>query len=186
MTDSEIIDFYWERSELAIKESSSKYGKYCFTIAYNILSNCEDSEECVSDTWLKAWNVMPPQRPNCLLAFFAKITRNLSFNKFKARMTGKRGGNKITVALDELEECVSAPENTESEYQRKEISESISRFLHTLSERNCNIFIRRYFYVQSIEEIAEHYHLSEKNVYVNLSRTRKKLRSYLKEEEYIV
>ena len=139
MEDNEIIELYWRRSEQAIQESSSKYGSYCLSVANRILSNLQDSEECVSSTWLNAWNAIPPQRPNRLSAFFAKITRNLSINKLKARTAEKRSGNEVTVAIDELDECLSASDNVEAEYQRKELSEQISRFLHTLPERECNM-----------------------------------------------
>jgi len=185
MEDSEIVELYWRRSEQAIRESSSKYGSYCLSIANNILSNLQDSEECVNSTWLNAWNAIPPQRPNRLSAFFAKITRNLSINKLKARTAEKRSGNEATLAIDELNECLSASDNVETEYQRNELGEKISIFLHTLPERECNMFIRRYFYVQPIGEIAAHYHLKESNVLVILSRTRKKLRLYLQKEGYI-
>lgn len=185
MEDSDIIELYWRRNERAIGESSSKYGSYCLSIANNILSNLQDSEECVNSTWLNVWNAIPPQRPNRLSAFFAKITRNLSINKLRARTAEKRSGNEAAIAIDELGECLSASDNVEAEYQRKELGEKISRFLHTLPERECNMFIRRYFYVQSIKEIATHYRLKESNVLVILSRTRKKLRLYLQKEGYI-
>lgn len=184
MVDEQIVALYWQRNEQAIKESDAKYGSYCFTIANNILSSHEDSEECVNDTWLRAWTVIPPQRPKRLSAFFAKIIRNLSLNKYKAKMTEKRGRNEVTIALDELEECIAGSSNVESAILQNEMSDSISYFLHTLSERDCNIFIRRYFYVYSIEEIAAHYHMKESNVLMNLSRTRKKLRDYLRKEGY--
>ncbi len=185
MTDGEIVELYWKRNEQAIKESSQKYGAYCFSIANNILANCQDSEECVNDTWLRAWNAIPPQYPHHLSAFFAKITRNLSVNRYKLKATKKRGKDNVTVALEELEECTASSENVEKEFFQNEISDSISHFLYTLSKRDCNIFIRRYFYVQSIEEIAGHYHMKEAHVLVNLSRTRKKLRAHLQKEDYI-
>lgn len=185
MEDNKIIELYWCRSEQAIQESGSKYGSYCLNIANNILSNLQDSEECVNSTWLNAWNAIPPQRPNCLSAFFAKITRNLSINKLKARTAEKRSGNEATLAIDELGECLPAFNNVEAEYQGKELSKQISRFLRTLPERECNMFIRRYFYVQPVMEIAKHYQLKESNVLVILSRTRKRLRFYLQKEGYM-
>lgn len=185
MEDNEIIELYWRRSEQAIRESNTKYGSYCLSIANHILSNPQDSEECVNSTWLNAWNAIPPQRPSRLSAFFAKITRNLSINKLKARTAEKRSGNEVTVAIDELNECLPASDNVEAEYQRKELGEQISRFLRTLPERECNMFIRRYFYVQPVGEIAKHYRLKESNVLVILSRTRKKLRFYLLREGYL-
>lgn len=185
MEDNKIIELYWHRSEQAIHESGSKYGSYCLSIANHILSNLQDSEECVNSTWLNAWNAMPPQRPSRLSAFFAKITRNLSINKLSARTAEKRSGGEVTVAIDELDECLAASGSVEAEYQGKELGEQISRFLHTLPERECNLFIRRYFYVQPVGELATHYRLKESNVLVILSRTRKKLRFYLQKEGYI-
>jgi RNA polymerase sigma-70 factor (ECF subfamily) len=184
--DEGIVDLYWQRNEQAIKESNTKYGSYCFSVANHILSSREDSEECVNDTWLNAWKAIPPQRPNKLSAFFAKITRNLSINRYKSKMTEKRGKNEVAIALEELEECIASSSNVEAVLLQNELNDSISQFLYTLSKRDCNIFIRRYFYVQSIEEIAALYRLNESNVLVNLSRTRKKLRSHLQKEGYLV
>lgn len=186
MVDGEIVELYWQRNELAIKESNAKYGPYCFSIAHNILFNREDAEECVNDTWLNAWKAIPPQRPSRLSAFFAKITRNLSFNKYKAKMTEKRGKNEVAVALDELEECIASSTDVEATVLQNELSDSISQFLHTLSERDCNIFIRRYFYIEPVKKIADCYNLKESNVLVNLSRTRQKLQAHLKKEGYII
>ena len=106
MEDSKIVELYWQKNADAIKETDSKYGAYCFAIADNILRNKEDSEECVNDTWLNAWNAMPPQKPTKLQMFLAKITRNLSFNRFNARSAEKRGGGEIVLVLDELAECI--------------------------------------------------------------------------------
>ncbi len=113
MNDEEIIDLYWQRTESAISESAQKYGTYCFAIAYNILSDKGDSDECVNDTWLKAWSALPPQRPNKLSLFFGRITRNLSFDKFNARKAQKRGGGKFISVLEELDECVPASKSAE-------------------------------------------------------------------------
>ena len=109
MEDSAIIDLYWARQERALEETDRKYGSYCWTIAHNILKNRQDTEECVNDTWLKAWNAMPPHRPAILSSFLGTITRNLSLDRYQAGRTGKRGGGRVTVALDELEDCIPAP-----------------------------------------------------------------------------
>lgn len=186
MNDSQIIALYWQRNEAAIAETNQKYGAYCYSIANNILSNKEDSDECVNDTWLRAWNVIPPQKPNAFRLFLAKITRNLSFDKFKAKHADKRGGGELALVLDELESCISDSSDTEAEFSLKELTESINSFLHTLSERECNIFLRRYFYAESVAEISIRYSLKDSNVQVILSRTRKKLREHLEKEGYII
>ncbi len=184
MEDSQIIKLYWQKNSDAISETSRKYGAYCFTIADNILHNAEDSEECVNDTWLHAWNVIPPQRPNVLRAFLAKITRNLSFDRFNARNAEKRGGGEIALVLDELAECLSGGEDTEAAYEAKELRQCIQRFVRTLPKRDGNVLVRRYFFVEPVADIAKRYGLTENNVTVILSRTRKKLKAYLLKEGY--
>ena len=177
MNDEKILELYWDRSEDALRESDAKYGAYCYTIAYNILSEAEDSEECVSDTWLRAWNTIPPQKPNCLRMFFAKITRNLSIDRYRKQ---KRAA--FCAPREELAECVSGNDTIETELQKKELAESINRFLRKLSARDCNIFLRRYFYAEPIKDIAKKYHLEDYNIYSILSRTRKKLKEHLRKE----
>lgn len=185
MTDNQIIALYWRRSETAISETADKYGAYCRTVADHILHSREDSEECVNDTWLRAWNAIPPQRPARLRMFLAKITRNLAFDKFKAQTAGKRGGGEVELILDELSECVSAGGDAEGQFLAQELEETINRFVHTLPKRDCSIFVRRYFFAESIEAIAKKYGLSANNVTVILSRTRQKLKAHLKEEGYL-
>lgn len=145
MEDSAIIGLYWERNEQAIQETDVKYGPYCHTIAYNILENQEDSEECVNDTWLRAWNSMPPQRPNYLRLFLGKITRNLSLDVWKNKQAGKRGGGELALALDELTECVADTKDVEGALQAKELAETIERFLHTLPKRDRELFFAALF-----------------------------------------
>lgn len=186
MEDRRIIELYWQREENAILETSKRYGAYCFAIAKHILFNAEDSEECVNDTWLRAWNAMPPQRPGQLRLFLAKITRNLSFDRWKARSAGKRGKGEMAAALEELEECLPAPSDVEAEIAARELADCINRFLLALPERECNVFLRRYFYVESAGEIAALYGLKESHVWVILSRTRKKLKDHLEKEEYVL
>ena len=186
MDDSQIVELYCHRDENAICETNRKYGAYCFTIAENILSNGEDAEECVNDTWLKTWNSIPPQKPALLKLFLAKITRNVSFDKYRKKVTSKRGGGEIVFAIEELEDCLSSSADVESEICQKELKSTINRFLHSLPERDCNIFLRRYFYVESTSEIAARYGLKENNVLLILSRTRKKLKSHLQKEGYII
>ena len=132
MEDSAIIDLYWAREERALSETDAKYGGYCRSIAHNILKNREDSEECVSDTWLHAWNAMPPQRPSILSSFLGRITRNLSFDRCRRQNAEKRGGGLLPLALDELSECVPAPGRVEQALEARELAEAIDRFLRTL------------------------------------------------------
>lgn len=185
MKDSQIIALYWNRSEHAITATNQKYGSYCFAIAEHILKDQQDSEECVNDTWLQAWNAIPPHKPGRLRSFLAKITRNLALNRLKARKAEKRGGGEISLVLEELAECLADAKDTETEVAAKELADCINQFVHTLSERDCNIFLRRYFYVESVAEIAGKYGLKESNVLMILSRTRKKLKKHLKQEGYL-
>ena len=142
MEDSQIIDLYWARLEQAIQETDTKYGGYCRAIAHNILKSMEDSEECVSDTWLRAWNAMPPQRPSVLSAFLGRITRNLSLDRYKAARAEKRGGSSFPAALDELSECVPAGGSVEQTMDERELGQAIDRFLRTIPEKQCSLFLR--------------------------------------------
>ena len=185
MEDSQIIELYWQKNTDAISETSSKYGAYCYTIANNILRNIEDSEECVNDTWLNAWNAMPPQRPNVLRMFLAKITRSLSINRFNAHSAEKRGGGEIILVLDELTDCLAGGTDAEAAYEVKELEECIRRFVRGLPERDGNVFVRRYFFTEPVSSIARQYGLMENHVAVILSRTRKKLKVKLAKEGYL-
>ena len=185
MDDTRIIDLYWRKDSHAITETNEKYGAYCFAIADNILHSHEDAEDCVNDTWLNAWNAMPPQRPQRLRLFLARITRNLSFNRFHARNTEKRGGGEIVMVLDELAECLASESDVERDYEYQELGRSLHRFVQALPERDGNVFIRRYFYTETMNVIADRYGLTEKNVSVILTRTRKKLKLHLMKEGYI-
>jgi len=182
MNDQQIIELYWQRDTAAIQETSKKYGAYCYAIANNILDSKEDSEECVNDTWLKTWNAIPPQRPAILQMFLAKITRNLSLDRFLARTAQKRGSGEMPLVLDELAECIPSSSDVAGEYERKELGRFIRKYINSLPERDRNIFLRRYFYANSIADISIRYGLSENNVMVILSRTRKKLKNRLQKE----
>ncbi len=184
MKDFSIIELYWQRDERAILESNRKYGSYCLTVAYNILNNAEDSEECVSDTWLGAWNTIPPARPDRLRAFFAKITRHFAIDRFRKVTAQKRGGGKTALVIEELEECVASYSDTETAFFQKEFERDISRFLRSLPKRERNIFLQRYFFVYSTADIAKTYGMKESNVLVILSRTRSKLKDFLRKEGY--
>lgn len=184
MEDGRIIQMYWDRNQDAIPETSRKYGNYCYSIAKNILRNPQDAEECVNDTWLGAWNAMPDKRPDMLSAFLGKITRNLAFNKYKQTHAEKRGGGEIALVLDELAECVSGKDNVEQEIDRKELAKTINAFLATLPRAKRDVFVCRYWYCQSVKDIARHTGMSETYVSVTLNRLRNGLKTYLKERGY--
>ena len=185
MDDNRIVELYWRKDSGAISETSKKYGAYCYTIADNILHSHEDSQECVNDTWLRAWDCIPPQRPSVLRLFLAKITRSIAINRYNSRNAEKRGGGEIAAVLDELSECVSGSSDVHTEYEANELSRCINRFVYSQPERDGNMFLRRYFFNASISDIAKRYGLSENNVMVILSRTRKKLKKLLTEEGFI-
>ena len=185
MQDEQIIDLYWNRDERAISVTEEKYGAYCFTVAHHILGVHEDSEECVNDTWLKAWNAIPPTWPNILKMYLAKITRGLAINRYKERMAAKRGGGEIPLVLEELAECVADSRMVEDHVIAGQLEERLDAFVRSLPEREANIFLRRYFYTEPVAEIAEKYGLTGNHVMVILSRTRSKLRDQLKKEGYL-
>lgn len=181
MEDQQIIDLYFTRSETAIAETERKYGNYCRTIAGNILRDDSDSEECVSDTWLRAWNVIPPQRPNILRAFFAKITRNLALDRCRRGAAKKRGGGELISALEELGDCVSGGD-LESELERKALAEAINGFLRGLEETERELFLRRYWLTESVGEIAKRSGITANAVSLRLMRLRARLRETLEKE----
>lgn len=182
MDDQQIVDLYWRRDETAITVTQTKYGPYCRRVAANILSDPQDEEECVNDTWLGAWNAMPPHRPLHLPPFLGRITRNLAVSAVRSRSAKKRGGGGYQVALEELTDCVPTVPGADRAAEDRELEESINRFLRTLPERDRNVFLRRYWFVDSLEDIAQRYGLKENTVRTCLFRTRNKLRSYLEKE----
>jgi len=182
MDDRQILKLFEERSEAAISETAEKYGRYCHTIAYNILCNEEDTEECVNDTYLKAWEAIPPQVPEKLSAFLGKITRNLALDKYRFYNSAKRGGGQTALALEELQECVSAADSTEQAVSDKLLVEILNRFLKELPLEKRRIFMKRYWYLQSIQEIAGELAISESKVKMTLLRTRSKLKQVLEKE----
>ena len=185
MEDTHIVQMYWDRNETAISESAMKYGTYCTSIAQNILQNPADAEECVNDAYLGAWNTIPPQNPNPLLTYICRIVRNLSIMKYHANTAIKRNSF-YDAALDELEDCLASSETVEDKLTAKELSATLDQFLDTLDRENRVMFVRRYWYSDSISEIAERLHMSKNNVSVRLSRTRERLKNYLKKEGYIL
>ena len=182
MEDHQIIELYWARDEQAITVSDAKYGPYCRAVARNILWDERAGEECVSDTWFHAWNGIPPQKPEKLGSFLLKITRNLSLNRLRDGETQKRGGGEAMLALEELAQCIASSENVETALEARELGACIRRFVRNLPEREGNIFVRRYFYTDPLADIAKRYGLTENNVTVILSRTRKKLKDQLVKE----
>ena len=185
MTDNDIIDLYWVRDEQAIAQTDKQYGTYCRAIAWNILRSKEDTEESVSDTWLKAWNTMPPQRPSILASFLGTITRNLSLDRYRAGQTKKRGGH-LERVWEELEQCADPESDLESRVAMGELSRLLDRFLRQLSQRERLVFLRRYWYSDPISDIAHRCRMSEGAVKVTLHRTRNKLRKLLEQEGYTV
>ena len=179
MEDSRIVDLYWERSETAIDETSKKYSRYCHYISFNILHNNEDADECVNDTYFRAWNAMPTLRPNVLSTFLGKITRNLSLDRFKQYNTEKRGRGQVELALSELGECISDSSNIEQEIDERVLLEALNSFLNNLPKQKRNMFVQRYWYLMPIKEIAETSNMSESKVKSMLFRERKALKSIL-------
>lgn len=182
MEDLEIVALYWARSEEAIVQSDKKYGGYCYSIAYNILTNREDAEESVSDAYLSAWNAIPPRRPAMLATFLGKITRHLSIDRWRGRNRSKRGSGEMVLALEELGECVAGGETAEEAVERRELARSLNRFLEGLPETERRVFLCRYWYLDPVAEIANYYGFSVSKVTSMLHRTRKKLRAELEKE----
>ena len=182
MDDNKIIELYFERDESAITETDRKYGAYCFTAANNILNDRSDAEECVNDTWFHAWNAMPPKRPQVLKMFLLKITRNISLDRYKASHTKRRGSGETELSINELSECVAGTKDIFGEVMEREVSRLIREFVHGLPERERSVFIRRYFFLESVRTVAQRYGMSEGSVMTQLSRTRKKLKDLLEKE----
>lgn len=182
MDDEEILDLYFDRSELAIQETDRKYGPYCYKIAIHILSNPADAEESVNDTYYLAWKLIPPRRPQRFSTFLGKLTQNLSIDRWRESTAQKRGGGETQLLLDELAECVARSESPETEFVRKELRAALNRFLRGLPERERAIFLFRYYYALTKEEIAQKTGLSANQVKYILQRTRKKLADLLQRE----
>lgn len=182
MEDKQIVDLYWERSEAAISESAKKYGNYCHSIAYRILFDEQDSLECVNDTWLKAWDSMPPHRPAKLSAFLGKITRNLAINRYHFDRAEKRGGGELPLALEELGDCVPGSHSVESVADDLVLKETLQRFLEGLSRDDRRIFLQRYWYFCQVKEIAADLDMTQSRVKMSLLRSREKLRALLEKE----
>lgn len=187
MQDSMIIELYNQRDERAIAVTAEQYGAYCMAIAYNILSDRQDSEECVNDTYLRVWNSIPPEQPKSLRAYLGTITRHLAITHYRERTSEKRGGGEMPLALDELSEVIPAQTSVAREYELRELGECINRFLRTrVSKRDCDVFLCRYYFVYPTELIAQRLGVSTNYVRNILSRTRQRLKKYLEKEGYLI
>lgn len=184
MEDDRIIELYWEREEAAIRETEQKYGRYLLKIAQNVLADIEDSMESVNDTYLKAWKSMPPHRPAVLSAFLGKITRELSIDRFRRRHRQKRQASEYAVSLSELEECVTDGDTTGQTIELQLLAEAISKYLRSLSVEARSTFLGRYYYMDSIKEVAAYWGMSESKVKSMLHRTRMGLKVYLEQEGF--
>ena len=184
MDDKSIVDLYFGRDQEAITQTDKKYGHYCYRIAYNILTNNEDAEESVSDTYVAAWRAIPPRRPSVLSTFLGKITRHIAIDRWRERNASKRGGGEVPLALEELQDCVAGMQNVEMDYERKEIIKAYVKFLDALPATERRVFLCRYWYVDSVEAIADKFGFSQSKVKTMLHRTRSKLRKQLAEEGY--
>lgn len=189
MTDTEIIEKYFERSEEAISMTRQKYGKLCRSVANNILKNVEDSEECVSDTYFRAWNTIPPTRPSILSAFLCKITRNLALDRYRKNNTVKRGKDNVTTILSELEECLLTYEDTNLEEtitDKIALEDVLNQFLGSLKPDDRKIFVNRYFLMKPVKDIADKYRLGQSKVKMSLLRSRESLRVLLEKEGFLL
>jgi len=184
--DSQIVELYWQRNEYAISETQQKYGQYCFAIANQILYNDQDAEEIVNDAYAGAWNAIPPHKPEILRTFIGKITRQLSLKKLREKTAEKRGGGEIHIAFDELEECVPTGYSIEDHMEIQEITNAMNRFLDVLSEDERRVFLCRYWYFDSISDIAKRFGFGQSKVKMMLLRTRNKLLAHLKTEGVVI
>ena len=182
MLDGEIVELYWQRDEEAISQTDIKYGGYCRSISNNILRDAGESEECVNDTYLRAWNSMPTERPERLGAFLGKIVRNLSLSRLRQRTADKRGGGEYALCLDELAGCTPGGQGPERELELRELTEHIDKFLARLKKQERDIFVSRYWYMVPVDKIAERAGFSYSKTASMLHRTRLKLGLYLRKE----
>ncbi len=186
MEDAEIVSLYWQREESAIRETDVKYNRYLTKIAMNILSDMEDSRESVNDTYLAAWNSMPPHRPGVLSTYLGKITRRISIDRFRYRTREKRKASEYEISLSELGDCVSGGNTTEEALDVKLLAQSIGAFLRLQSEEARNVFIGRYYYLDSVKEVAAYCGITEGKCKTLLHRTRQALKAYLQKEGFEV
>lgn len=182
MDDKGIVRLYFDRNERAVDETAKKYGTYCFSIAHNILSNREDAEESVNDTYLDAWNSIPPHRPNSLALFLGKITRRISIDRYRHKNAQKRGGGELELVLDELYQCIADDADVEKEFEKRHLASVINEFVKFLPTNEQKVFLCRYWYMDSIQSISKRFGYSESKVKSMLYRTREKLKEKLRKE----
>lgn len=182
MEDEKIIELYWQRDEEALRQTNQKYGSFCYYIAHNILKDDEDSKECVNDTWFKTWTVIPPKRPEYFQAFLGKITRNLSLDRYRKNHASKRGGGSMDVIYEELKECIADRTCEEARTDTIVITDALGKFLKEISKDARIIFVRRYWYADSVAQIAERFGMSESKVKSSLMRSRNRLKAFLEKE----
>jgi RNA polymerase sigma-70 factor (ECF subfamily) len=183
MDDCDIVELYWQRNEEALEATRLQYGPYCYGIAYHILYCHEDAMECENDTYLAAWNAMPPNKPTLLSAFLGKITRRISLDKWKYHHAQKRGGYEVNLSLDELSECIPDHSGIEHQIEMKELAMLIDAFLRKQPVIQRQVFLCRYWYIESIDTIAKRFSFTQSKVKSMLHNTRQKLRTYLEERE---
>lgn len=186
LPDEEIISLYWNRNESAIDATDVKYGKYLYTIAYNILNDNMDSEECLNDTYLGTWNAIPPQRPTLFQAFLSKIMRNTALGRVRKATSAKRIPSELILSLEELDECIQLEPGEDEKYYVNRLSELFNSYLETLSDRQLFVFICRYYYSDSVARIADMLKLSKNTIFRDLAAIRSSLREYLEREGYSI
>ena len=184
MDDEAILALFRQRQESALAETAAKYGRPCYRVADNILSDSRDAEECVNDTYKAAWEAMPPHRPSLLSTFLGKLTRRISIDRWRKQSADKRGGGETAVAFEELEECVSGSGSVEDEVERRELTRRINEFIKALPRTERQVFMCRYWYVDPVSDIAKQFGFSESKVKSMLFRTRCRLREMLEKEGY--
>lgn len=184
MDDRDILDLYFARDEGAIEATAQKYGAYCSAVARNILDDPQAAEECLNDTWLRCWNAIPPQRPLSLKSFAGRIARNLALTRLRARDAQKRGGGQAELALEELSECVSGSPTPEDALDRQAFQAALDRFLDGLPQLQRDLFLRRYWYLDSVSQLAQRFGMSETRVTTTLHRLRGRLKQHLNQEGF--
>lgn len=185
MEDHQIVELYWQRDQLAIDQTERKYGNYLTKIAYHILYDLEDCAESVNDTYMAAWNAIPPHRPQSLCAFLSKLTRRIAIDLLRKKQSAKRGSGEYALSLEELSQCLPGGDDPEETVNGRELASCIEAFLRQLPEKTRNVFLGRYFYMDSVKEVARYCGLTESNAKVLLHRTRLALGEYLKKEGYL-
>ncbi len=182
MEDVQIVDMFWNRDQEVIAVVQQQYGGLCRQVAYQILNDREESEECENDAYLRAWNAIPPQRPNRFSVWLCRVVRNLALDRYRARQAAKRGGGEFQLVLHELEACLPAPSGTETAYEGRRITQVLEQFVRALPVEQRGVFLRRYWYADPVAKIAAGYGMSESKVKSMLSRIRGRLRIFLQEE----